>query len=89
MATANGVASGALVRGMRVEDLMARGTIADNVQAGSLDGLGTGQVALGSRMAFRMGLRLGDRVMLISPKGTPTALGTVPRMTAYEIGAIF
>ena len=89
MATANQVASGALVRGIKPDDLMARRALADHVQAGSLDGLSRDQIALGSRMAQRMGLRLGDRLQLISPKGTPTALGTVPRVKAYEIGAIF
>ena len=34
-------------------------------------------------------LDLGDRLTLISPQGTPTAFGTVPRVKAYEIGAIF
>jgi lipoprotein-releasing system permease protein len=89
MASANGVASGALVRGIRPGDLMARQTIADNVRAGALESLGAEQIAIGSRMAFRMGLGLGDRLSLISPKGTSTAFGTVPRIKAYEIGAIF
>ena len=39
-------------------------------------------------MAYRMGVGPGDRLQLISPKGTPTALGTM-RIKAYEIGAIF
>ncbi len=89
MATANQVASGALVRGIRLADLMARRAIADHVQAGSLESLTKDQIAIGSRMAYRMGVGPGDRVQLISPKGTPTALGTVPRIKAYEIGAIF
>ena len=89
MASANGVASGALVRGIRPEDLMARRTIAEGVRAGALDTLGPEQIAIGSRMAYRMGLGLGDRLTLISPKGTATAFGTVPRMKAYEIGAVF
>jgi lipoprotein-releasing system permease protein len=89
MATANEVASGALVRGIRPDDLMARRTLADHVQAGSLADLTRDQIAIGSRMAYRMGLGLGDRLQLMSPKGTPTALGTVPRIKAYEIGAMF
>jgi lipoprotein-releasing system permease protein len=89
MVTANEIASGALVRGIRPDDLRARRALADHVQAGSLEGITKDQIALGSRMALRMGLRLGDRLQLISPKGTPTALGTVPRIKAYEIGAIF
>ena len=89
MATANGVASGALVRGIRPEDLAARPAISGNLQAGSLTELTKDQIAIGSRMAYRMGLGPGDRLQLISPKGTATALGTVPRIKAYEIGAIF
>ena len=89
MATANEVASGALVRGIRPDDLTARRALAEHVQAGSLEGLTKDQIAIGSRMAYRMGVGLGDRLQLISPKGTPTALGTVPRIKAYEIGAIF
>jgi lipoprotein-releasing system permease protein len=89
MASANGVASGALVRGIRPADLAARETIAAGVRAGSLDTLGEEQIAIGSRMAYRMGLSLGDRLTLISPKGAATAFGTMPRMKAYEIGAIF
>jgi lipoprotein-releasing system permease protein len=89
MVTAHGVASGALVRGIRPEDLAARGAIADHLQAGSVARLSDDQIAIGSRMAYRMALGLGDRLTLISPKGTATAFGTVPRMKAYEIGAIF
>jgi lipoprotein-releasing system permease protein len=89
MATANGVASGALVRGIRPEDLATRGAIGGSLQAGSLADLTNDQIAIGSRMAYRMGLGPGDRLQLISPKGTATALGTVPRIKAYEIGAIF
>jgi lipoprotein-releasing system permease protein len=89
MASANGVASGALVRGIRPAELAARETIAAGVRAGALDTLGEEQIAIGSRMAYRMGLSLGDRLTLISPKGAATAFGTMPRMKAYEIGAIF
>ena len=77
------------MRGIRLADLTARRAIADHVQAGSLESLTKDQIAIGSRMAYRMGVGPGDRLQLISPKGTPTALGTVPRIKAYEIGAIF
>jgi lipoprotein-releasing system permease protein len=89
MASANGVASGALVRGIRPEDLAQRPAIADHLIAGSIADLTKDQIAIGSRMAYRMGLNLGDRLQLISPKGTATALGNVPRIKAYEVGAIF
>ena len=89
MATANGVASGALVRGIRPADLAGQRAVGDHLKAGSVAELTNDQIAIGSRMAYRMGLRLGDRLQLISPKGTATAIGTIPRIKAYEIGAIF
>ena len=89
MATAHGIASGALVNGIRPADLAARATIADHLLEGSIAHLTDDQIAIGSRMAYRMGLGLGDRLTLISPQGTPTAFGTVPRVKAYQIGAIF
>jgi len=90
MATANGVAGGAVVRGMRESDLAKRSIIADNIVAGSLDDLtGNNTVMIGGRLASRMGLSVGDNVSLISSKGNVTAFGTVPRMRAYRIAAIF
>ncbi|HET6521227.1 MAG TPA: lipoprotein-releasing ABC transporter permease subunit, partial [Geminicoccaceae bacterium] len=89
MATANGVASGALVRGLRIEDLQARATIAEGVQAGDLAALAPDNVAVGSRLAYRSGLRVGDPLTLISPQGNPTAFGTVPRTRAYEVATVF
>lgn len=90
MTQANGVAGGAIVRGIRIADLEVRAGIADNIVAGSLERLADGDsVAIGMRMANRTGLRLDDRITLLSPEGTATAFGTVPRVRAYAIGAIF
>lgn len=90
MVSANGAASGALVRGVRPEDLAHRDVIATNVRQGSLQALATpGTAAIGSRMAERMGLGLGSQLTLISPKGAATALGSVPRIKTFTVGAVF
>ena len=90
MASANGVASGALVRGVRPADLQAREVIASHVQQGSLAGLDApGTAAIGSRMAQRMGLGVGSQITLISPKGAATALGSVPRVKTFTVVATF
>lgn len=90
MASANGVASGALVRGVRPADLKAREVIASHVIDGTLDSLAIpGNAAIGSRMAQRMGLRPGSQLTLISPKGAATALGSVPRIKTFVVGAVF
>jgi lipoprotein-releasing system permease protein len=89
MATANGAAGGALVRGMRAEDFKDRTLLSRNIKAGSLDGFQGASVIIGNRMANRMGLRIGDDITLISPNGNVTAFGTVPRAKAYKVAALF
>ena len=90
MASANGVASGALVRGVRPEDLAKRSAIADTMLQGSIDALAQPDtVLIGSRLAQRMGLGTGSQLTLISPKGAATAFGSVPRVKTFTVGGIF
>ncbi|MBT4940065.1 MAG: lipoprotein-releasing ABC transporter permease subunit, partial [Rhodospirillaceae bacterium] len=90
MASANGQAKGAVVRGLRQADVLARPILADNIRQGSIANFkGKNAVMLGSRMARNLGLQIGDKITLISPKGNVTAFGTVPRMKAYKVAAIF
>jgi lipoprotein-releasing system permease protein len=90
MATARGVASGALVRGIRTEDLASRKVVAGALATGAIEGFaGEDVVIVGYRLAGKLGLSLGDEITLISPKGTTTAFGTVPRMKAYKVVGTF
>lgn len=90
MATANDIASGAVVRGVSVEDLRRRAIFADNIVRGSLERLDEGgTILIGTRMAQRMGLHVGGTISLISPQGAATAFGTVPRIKSFEVIGLF
>ncbi|MFO1039989.1 MAG: lipoprotein-releasing ABC transporter permease subunit [Geminicoccaceae bacterium] len=90
MASANGVASGAVVRGVDEEGLADRGLFKDTIKAGDVASLNEPSSALiGTRMAGRMGLTLGSQVTLISPKGAATAFGSVPRIKGFNVGGLF
>jgi len=89
MVTAKGASRGALVRGIAKSDLLKRKTLAANIRSGSLDDFRGDSVVVGDRLAERLGLRVGDRITLISPQGNVTVFGTVPRMRAYRIAATF
>ncbi|MEZ5847077.1 MAG: lipoprotein-releasing ABC transporter permease subunit [Geminicoccaceae bacterium] len=90
MASANGVSSGALVRGVNPHDLARRPVFADNIRQGDLAMLAEpGTIAVGSRMANRMGLAPGSTLSLISPQGAATAFGTIPRIKSFQVVAIF
>ncbi|WP_038014199.1 lipoprotein-releasing ABC transporter permease subunit [Terasakiella pusilla] len=90
MATGNGASSGAMVRGLSPEDFQKRTLLNDSIQAGSFKLFEQGEgIIIGSRLANKLGLWVGDKITLISPKGNVTAFGTVPRMRAYTIAATF
>jgi lipoprotein-releasing system permease protein len=90
MASAGDVAAGAVVRGVRPEDLARRAIFADNIVAGSLAALEEPDTILvGSRMAQRMGLGVGSQISLISPQGAATAFGTMPRIKSFRIAGLF
>ena len=90
MASANGVAGGALVRALRPDDLKARRIVADNIRSGSLDEFqGRSAVMVGDNFARRYGLAPGSSLRLISPQSKSTAFGTVPRIKTYKVAAIF
>ncbi len=89
MATARGVAKGALVQGFRKSDLKRRKMVSANIKTGSLDDFGGDGVVVGSRLARSLGISVGDRITLISPNGNITVFGSVPRMRAYRVVATF
>ena len=53
------------------------------------DFTGDDAIAIGVGMARSYRLRVGDALTLISPQGAATAFGTIPRVRAYKVVAIF
>jgi len=90
MASSDQGASGALVRGMRVADLQRQETIAKGLVLGSLASIDPkNDVIVGYRLLQRLNIRVGDGITLISPQGSATAFGTVPRVRTYRVAASF
>lgn len=85
-----GAGTGALVRGIREEDITKLDFIAKNIRNGSLVGFATGEgVAIGRRMAENLGLGVGDGIQLVAPEGDVTPFGVTPRQKIYPVTAIF
>ncbi|MDH5188619.1 MAG: ABC transporter permease, partial [Rhodospirillaceae bacterium] len=90
MASVGSTSRGAVVRALRSDDIKNRPIISDNIEYGSLDAFGPDDtIAIGAELAKRLGLFVGEKVTLISPNGRATAFGTVPRMRAFRVVAIF
>ncbi len=89
LVTSKAGAAGAVVRGIEPNDIRERKLIADHIIAGSLADFGDDQVAVGSRLAMRLGVKAGDQITLVSPEGNETAFGTMPRTKTYTVAALF
>jgi lipoprotein-releasing system permease protein len=90
LASGSGGASGALVRGISGEDLMKVKLVADNVKSGTLEGFDAGNgVAVGSLLAQKLGLHVGDSITIVTARGAITAFGVTPRTRSFPVSAIF
>ena len=85
-----GAGSGALVRGVRPEDLEKLGEVANNIRQGDIIGFASGQgVLVGSRLAASLGITAGDDITLIAPEGDITPRGVNPRVKSYPVSGVF
>ena len=84
------VGTGALVRGVSIEDLPKLGGVTENIGPGDLVGFAAGEgLLVGSRLATNLGVGVGDSIKLISPEGDVTPLGVTPRIKTYPVSGIF
>jgi lipoprotein-releasing system permease protein len=80
----------ALVRGIREADIKRLPGIARNVRLGTLDGFDSaGGVAIGQRLAENLGLRIGDKLKILTANGAQTPFGVTPRSKVYPVVAVF
>lgn len=83
-------AQGAIVRGIRSEDFARRDILKNSLVGGRLEAFDEpNTVFIGDRLAQKLGVYVGEEITLISPKGTVTAFGSIPRMRAYTVGGTF
>ena len=89
LVTAGKAAEGAMIRGIRAEDLAKKKILRDSLKNIDLKDFEGDNVIMGIRLATKMGVVPGDKVTLISPNGKVTAFGTVPRMKSYQVIGTF
>ena len=90
LASGRSQSSGILVRGVWGDDLKELNLVGDTLIAGTLDDFDQARgLAIGSRLARQMGVRVGDMLTIVTPEGNITPMGTTPRVKAYPIEAVF
>ncbi len=90
MATANGNNTGAMVRGIRMSDLLAKTQTGTRVYGKKLLDVADGELVAGSALTRALRVSMGDKISLVSANAaTPTPFGSMPRIMAYPVASSF
>jgi lipoprotein-releasing system permease protein len=83
--------AGAMVRGVLPEAEVRAVGLGDRLKSGSLADLQPGKfrVLLGSALATELGVSVGQTVILMTPEGSATPAGFVPRQRRFTVAGIF
>lgn len=78
-----------LVRGMRAGDIAQLNFVGGGLNSGTLAGFDQGDtIILGLRLANSLGINIGSRVKLITPRGKSTVFGIKPNVKVYTVSAL-
>ena len=92
---AAGVTTGAVVRGLRPQDLDSMSYVFDSLTPEARQSFGDGpyggdNILIGKALAESMGLRIGDPITLYSPTGADSAFGNLGGLEkTYRVGGVF
>ncbi len=80
-----------LVRGIDPTGEAMVATVQKHMKVGTMDALKPGEwgVILGIDLARNLGVRVGEKIALVTPQGTVTPAGTAPRVKSFTIVGLF
>lgn len=83
--------SGSLVHGIDPEMESKVSSVASKMISGRLSDLKTGEygIVLGKELANALGVYEGDRVTVITPQASITAIGVMPRLKRFRVVGVF
>ena len=90
LASGQDQSTGVSVRGMDLDSIKELPLLFTSAQQGGWEGWDQSKgVAIGYRLAQKLGVNLGDQVTIINPKGATTPFGTTPNIRSYPVNVIF
>ena len=82
--------SGVMIKGIRWSDLSAKRLLWENLNKLTKDNFKIKkEIIIGSRLAKRLNVQVGDKITLISANGIKTALGVIPQKQVFTVGGLF
>ena len=80
---------GLLLRGYKREDFSKLEIVKQNSFIGNPDDLYENNISIGKELSFDLNLKLGDKIMVMSPSGIETIVGNLPKQQSFIINSIY
>ena len=80
---------GLLLRGYEKEDFSKLEIVKQNSFIGNPDGLYENYISIGKELSFELNLKIGDKIMIMSPSGIQTIIGDLPKQQTFIINSIY
>ena len=80
---------GLLLRGYKREDFSKLEIVKQNSFIGNPDDLYENNISIGKELSFDLNLKLGDKIMIMSPSGIQTIVGDLPKQQSFIIHSIY
>ena len=80
---------GLLLRGYKREDFSILEIVKQNSFIGNPDDLYENNISIGKELSFDLNLKLGDKIMIMSPSGIQTIIGDLPKQQSFIINSIY
>jgi len=80
---------GLLLRGYKREDFSKLEIVKQNSFMGNPDDLYENNISIGKELSFDLNLKLGDKIMIMSPSGIQTIIGDLPKQQSFIINSIY
>ena len=87
----NGNVHGVQLKGIIPEYEKNVTSLSDNIVDGNMDLIGKEpyQISIGTDLAKKMNLKIGDKITLVIPRTNTTMIGIIPRLKRFEVSSIF
>tara|TARA_B100000929_G_scaffold241406_1_gene198654 strand:+ start:1454 stop:2695 length:1242 start_codon:yes stop_codon:yes gene_type:complete len=91
MLTKDKVVHGVIIRGILPDEEKNVAVVAEKMIVGNLDNLRATDfnIILGSELARKLNLQVGDKVTLVAPQANVTPAGIIPRLKRFTLTGIF
>ena len=80
---------GLVLRGYEINDFPKLEIVKQKNFIGDKNGLFDNHISIGKELSFDLNLKVGDRIMIMSPMGVQTIIGNLPKQRSFVVNSIF